>query len=153
MSLQLIDSFAWEIGTLKKEMKRKSEPSEEDLKADALIGWACPVSNAIWFNGVQFPVATSRARFWQAFVLYFVQPSVKCDDQILTHTVAAKKKSLNVLHIQYVHNSMFNSPHEIFISGDHFFFWGTVSVEFRKYLLSVEEVWKRLGSSVRYTEF
>lgn len=37
MSLQLIDSFAWEIGTLKKEM-RKTAPSEEDLKADALTG-------------------------------------------------------------------------------------------------------------------
>ncbi|XP_040905445.1 ras and Rab interactor 2-like [Toxotes jaculatrix] len=35
---KLIDSFAWEICTLKKEMGKKTEPAEGDLKTDALLG-------------------------------------------------------------------------------------------------------------------
>lgn len=39
VSLQLIDSFAWEIGTLKKEMGKKTEQSAEgDQKTDTLLG-------------------------------------------------------------------------------------------------------------------
>ncbi|TNN72379.1 Ras and Rab interactor 2 [Liparis tanakae] len=34
---KLIDSFAWEIGTLKKEMGKKKDP-EEDHKSDPLLG-------------------------------------------------------------------------------------------------------------------
>ncbi|XP_074503104.1 ras and Rab interactor 2-like [Sebastes fasciatus] len=36
--LKLIDSFAWEIGTLKKEMGKKTEPAEGDQKTDTLLG-------------------------------------------------------------------------------------------------------------------
>ncbi|XP_070697029.1 ras and Rab interactor 2 [Pempheris klunzingeri] len=36
--LKLIDSFAWEIGTLKKEMGKKTEPAEGDHKTDTLLG-------------------------------------------------------------------------------------------------------------------
>ncbi|XP_053292324.1 ras and Rab interactor 2 isoform X1 [Pleuronectes platessa] len=35
---KLIDSFAWEIGTLKKEMGKKPESAEGDLKTDILLG-------------------------------------------------------------------------------------------------------------------
>ncbi|XP_053189147.1 ras and Rab interactor 2-like [Scomber japonicus] len=35
---KLIDSFAWEIGTLKKEMGKKTEPAEGDHKTDTLLG-------------------------------------------------------------------------------------------------------------------
>ncbi|XP_060896801.1 ras and Rab interactor 2 [Labrus mixtus] len=35
---KLIDSFAWEIGTLKKEMGKKTEQSEGDNKTDPLLG-------------------------------------------------------------------------------------------------------------------
>ncbi|XP_044070011.1 LOW QUALITY PROTEIN: ras and Rab interactor 2-like [Siniperca chuatsi] len=35
---QLIDSFAWEIGTLKKEMGKKAEPAEGDQTTDTLLG-------------------------------------------------------------------------------------------------------------------
>ncbi|XP_071403270.1 ras and Rab interactor 2-like isoform X1 [Centroberyx affinis] len=35
---KLIDSFAWEIGTLKKEMVHKKEPAERDHETDALHG-------------------------------------------------------------------------------------------------------------------
>uniref|UniRef100_A0A4W6FA98 Ras and Rab interactor 2 n=1 Tax=Lates calcarifer TaxID=8187 RepID=A0A4W6FA98_LATCA len=35
---KLIDSFAWEIGTLKKEMGKKTEPTEEDQKTETLFG-------------------------------------------------------------------------------------------------------------------
>nr|XP_046256967.1 ras and Rab interactor 2-like isoform X2 [Scatophagus argus]XP_046256968.1 ras and Rab interactor 2-like isoform X2 [Scatophagus argus] len=35
---KLIDSFAWEIGTLKKEMGTKTEPAKGDLNTDMLLG-------------------------------------------------------------------------------------------------------------------
>ncbi|KAG7999878.1 hypothetical protein GBF38_001941, partial [Nibea albiflora] len=35
---KLIDSFAWEIGTLKKEMGNKTEPAEGDHNTDTLLG-------------------------------------------------------------------------------------------------------------------
>ncbi|XP_041645339.1 ras and Rab interactor 2 [Cheilinus undulatus] len=35
---KLIDSFAWEIGTLKKEMGKKTKPAEEDSKTDPFLG-------------------------------------------------------------------------------------------------------------------
>lgn len=37
-SSQLIDSFAWEIGTLKKEMGKKSESRKKDHKAETKFG-------------------------------------------------------------------------------------------------------------------
>ncbi|KAM3606802.1 uncharacterized protein V6R79_023423 [Siganus canaliculatus] len=35
---KLIDSFAWEIGTLKKEMGKQTEPAEKEPSADTLLG-------------------------------------------------------------------------------------------------------------------
>lgn len=35
---KLIDSFAWEIGTLKKEMGKQTEPAEKEHSADTLLG-------------------------------------------------------------------------------------------------------------------
>lgn len=38
--LQLIDSFAWELGTLKKEMGKKTKPVQKEPDKDAALGWA-----------------------------------------------------------------------------------------------------------------
>lgn len=44
VSVQLIDSFAWEIGTLKKVMGKNTEPVGGDQKTETLVGWAHAVS-------------------------------------------------------------------------------------------------------------
>lgn len=38
--LQLIDSFAWELGTMKKEMGKKTKPVQEVPDKEAVLGWA-----------------------------------------------------------------------------------------------------------------
>ncbi|XP_069394399.1 ras and Rab interactor 2 isoform X2 [Paralichthys olivaceus] len=52
---KLIDSFAWEIGTLKKEMGKKTEPAEGDHKPDALLGDVLPFT-------LKLPEAIASAR-------------------------------------------------------------------------------------------
>ena len=65
VSLQLIDSFAWEIGTLKKEMGKKPEPAEGDHKTDILLGWVFIVSvyRTLWLCVVKKRWAALSRRY------------------------------------------------------------------------------------------
>lgn len=70
VSLQLIDSFTWELGALKKEMA-VSEPEEGDRSTEPALRWVWSVSvgwfscvsclsSEVWLYMTQFSVATSR---------------------------------------------------------------------------------------------
>lgn len=87
--LQLIDSFAWELGTLKKEMGKKTKPVQEEPDKGAALGWAhfCFILRlAVWFflsvtlmdllilelhfNVLPFSIATGRGRYFHDLNVY-----------------------------------------------------------------------------------